>query len=46
MDPDRMGYLHLTTVNAMRTSTVSKSALAISDEHRDLADAVIGQLGD
>ena len=40
-----MGYLHLTTVNAERTSTVSKSALAISDEHRDLADAVIGQLG-
>ncbi len=39
-----MGYLHLTTVNAKRTSTVSKSALAISDEHRDLADAVIGQL--
>src|ERR1700722_11151350 len=28
-----------------RTSTVSKSALAITEEHNDLADAAIGQLG-
>src|SRR5258707_12852036 len=27
-----------------RTSTVSKSALAITEEHNDLADAAIGQL--
>jgi alkylation response protein AidB-like acyl-CoA dehydrogenase len=35
---------HLTPVNGKRTSTVSKSALAITDEHQDLADAAIGQL--
>jgi alkylation response protein AidB-like acyl-CoA dehydrogenase len=37
----------LTTVNIhrfQRTSTVSKSALAITEEHNDLADAAIGQL--
>jgi len=34
----------LTPVNGKRTSTVSKSALAITDEHQDLADAAIGQL--
>src|SRR6478672_12539206 len=28
----------------MRTSTVSKSALAITEEHTDLADSVFGQL--
>jgi alkylation response protein AidB-like acyl-CoA dehydrogenase len=36
--------LPLTPVNGKRTSTVSKSALAITDEHQDLADAAIGQL--
>jgi tetratricopeptide (TPR) repeat protein len=35
---------HLTPVDGKRTSNVSKSALAITDEHQDLADAVIGQL--
>jgi alkylation response protein AidB-like acyl-CoA dehydrogenase len=35
----------LTPVNGKRTSNVSKSALAITDEHQDLADAAIGQLG-
>jgi hypothetical protein len=34
----------LTPVNGKRTSTVSKSALAITDEHSDLADAATGQL--
>jgi alkylation response protein AidB-like acyl-CoA dehydrogenase len=36
--------LLLTPVNGKRTSNVSKSALAITDEHSDLADAAIGQL--
>ena len=37
----------MTTVNIralQRTFTVSKSALAITEEHNDLADAAIGQL--
>jgi alkylation response protein AidB-like acyl-CoA dehydrogenase len=36
--------LLLTPVNGKRTSNVSKSALAITDEHSDLADAATGQL--
>lgn len=35
---------HCTTATQMRTSTVSKSALAITEERNDLADSAFGQL--
>src|SRR3984893_5679720 len=35
---------HPSPRHCQRTSTVSKSALAITEEHNDLADAAIGQL--
>lgn len=38
------GLAWVTTAKQMRTSTVSKSALAITEEHVDLADSVFGQL--